>query len=1086
MLRCSSCATENAPGARFCAQCGARLGETCPACGVAVTPDQKFCASCGAALRSTLPSGTELGPQPVAYTPPHLAQRILATRHAIHGEKKQVTVLFCDIVSSTELASALGPEAMHDLLSAFLKVSLAEVHHFEGTVNQFLGDGFMAIFGAPLAYEDHASRAARAALAIRQAVGSRAPADAPIGWDRLQLRMGLNSGQVVVGAIGDDLRMDYTASGDTTHLAARLQALAAPGEILCGEATVRAAKGLLVTEGPNAVTVKGIAQPIATFRLSAVEDQVPLLIRPRTRFVGRGNEITVLRKALERTAAGQGGVIEIEGEAGVGKTRLLAEYAGGLGEDARVVRCHCVAYGRQAPNVPIIELVRGLCGIERGDTESVADAAIARALGPELRGDADLLGALLGHSAAVANTATRDPATARARTTQHILHLVTLAAGAAPLVVMVEDLHWADASSLDFLTTIVAHSGATRCLMLVTFRPGSEPPWQVLLRLERLRLAPLPAADARLLVGSLDQVAVIPAQTLSRVLIRAEGNPFFLEELVRAAVHGSDEIPGDVFDVLGARIDRLDPHDKDLLRIGAVIGREFALDLVEEVAGGAERARSRFERLTRGGFVEPIAGTGRFAFVHALTQEVVYNSMLTPDRKGLHTAVAERLAGRTLTAVQASEEIARHHLQGLIPAAAIPFLETSIARAIRHHALEAANDFFHDALRLLEAEPATPENAARRIGLLLQQFPVFHFTHRHAEYAALIERYVPIVEALGVPALRGPFLAQRGHRLWVAAHYAEAKASLREAVAICAEVGDAASAAYAECMLTWTYANEGNCDAAEAHGLAAVQWLEQCPVPMLQTFTHVGLLLAHAFRGGWRAALAAGERAREAGVLARDDGLASFGGSMWSFAASASGDLALARDLAARALAEAPTDYFRGWASAYLALALARSGQAEQGLPILEPAVTLARASSHISGYLLIALHLAEVRLIAGQVEAARSLAEQLRAEAQDFPYVMGGCEQVLAEIALVTGDTATALGQFQSAQAIFTRIGAADAGFQARFGEGRALAAAGDLPAARAAYVEALAGFERLGTRGAPERVRAAIDALGGRPATG
>ena len=1080
MTKCSKCQHESAPGARFCAECGTRLGLACPRCSAAVSTNQKFCSACGNALNAALTAGGELSNPPSSYTPAHLAQRILASRHALHGEKKQVTVLFCDIVGSTELAATLGAEDMHALLSAFLGTALAEVHRYEGTVNQFLGDGFMAIFGAPLAYEDHASRAARAALAIQRAV-IVAHDDLPLvaGWDSLRLRMGLNSGQVVVGAIGDDLRMDYTASGDTTHLAARLEALAAPGEIICGEATLAAAKGVLVVDTLGTVLVKGIAQPVPHYRLRAIDDHSSWIRRNRSRFVGREHEIHILRTVFERVRNGQGGVVEIEGEPGVGKSRLIAEYSSGLDSATRVVRSHCVAYGRQAPNVPIIELVRGLCGIDGGDAEPAAKAAIVRALGGADSEEADLLGALLGQREAKAKTASLDPATARGRTTQAMVRLLARAGAAAPVVLMVEDLHWADASSLDFLAALADQCSSARCLMIVTFRPGSEPPWSAQLRLERLHLAPLSLADARALIRTLEGVSDLVERALVGVLTRAEGNPFFLEELVRAAAQGSDKVPGDVFDVLDARIDRLEPDVKDWLRIGAVIGREFSLDLVEEVAGFADRARPHIETLVTRGFVEPAAGSRRFMFVHALTQEVAYNGMLTEDRRRLHTAVAERMAARISVNDQDSESIARHHLQGLDPVAALPYLDTAIERAIRHHALEAAHEFFEDALRLLEAESATPENAARRIGLLLRQFPVFHFTHRHKEYAALIERYLPIVDALGMPVLRGPFLAQRGHRLWVASRYPEAIASLSEAASICAEVGDAASAAHAECMLAWTCGNSGDCDAALTHGQASLRWLEQCPVPLLQTFTYVALLLAHAYRGRWREALDAGERAREAGVAAKDDGLASFGGGFWSFAALASGDPVRAIALAERAVAEAPTDYFRGWAAAFMAAVMVRTGKVEQGLLILEQAVALAQASSHVSGFLLIAALLAEARLMAGKSEQARILLEQLRGEAEAYPYVSGLCVQLLAEISLADGESTAALEGFRAASAVFARIDAQDALCQTRFGEGRALAAIGDVRAARVAYTAALTGFELLGTLDAPDKVRAALQAL-------
>lgn len=296
-MRCPACQHENGPNANFCEECGTRLARACSACDTELNLAARTCPECGAPV-AEVSRTTELQTRRIAdYTPKYLAEKILQSKTALRGEHKQVTVLFCDVVASTPLASALGAESMHVLLSDFFAVALTEVHRFEGTVKQFLGDGFMAIFGAPLAYEDHAGRAGLAALAIRDAVARARSERALPGWSDVQVRMGLNSGQVVVGAIGDDLRMDYTASGETTHIAARLQGIADPGEILCGEATVTAGRNALHVERMTPVTVKGVHHPLAHYRLvSALEhtERVPqrwtvLGVRNRRRSEGRSH-----------------------------------------------------------------------------------------------------------------------------------------------------------------------------------------------------------------------------------------------------------------------------------------------------------------------------------------------------------------------------------------------------------------------------------------------------------------------------------------------------------------------------------------------------------------------------------------------------------------------------------------------------------------------------------------------------------------------------------------------------------------------------------------------------------------------------
>ena len=682
---------------------------------------------------------------------------------------------------------------------------------------------------------------------------------------------------------------------------------------------------------------------------------------------------------------------------------------------------------------------------------------------------------------AIERTSNVDPATALGRTTQAVLQLVAQASATGTLALIVEDLHWADASSIDYLSALAASIEGTRCLLIVTFRPGSDPPWGAQSRIKRLLLEPLGSQDAKQLVDTLEGIALLSEHQLTQVLARGEGNPFFLQELVRAVAHGSDEdVPGDVFDVLGARIDRLDPDDKDLLRIASVIGREFMLDLVEEIAQPQSHSRPRFDRMVALGFVAP-SGPHRFAFIHALTQEVAYNGMLTQDRKRLHTAAAQRLSAKAGSAEDGCEEIARHHLQGTDPASAVPFLETSIGKAMRVHAMEEANAFFVDALRLLEAEEATPDNVVRRVTLILQEFPVFHFTDRHDEYAALIERYAPVVDAFGEPASRGPFLAQRGHRLWISAQYDEALRALEEGAKLCATADDHANAAHAECMASWTHNWRGDFELAEHHGREALRHLEMCPVPLLQTYSNVTLLLADIFRGHWDSARAHGERAREAGAAAGDDGMMSFGGAFWSSAVLGNGEAEEAISIAERAMAEAPTDYFRGWAAAYMAAAMCRAGRVEEALPILEQATEFARVSHHISGYLIIALFLVEARLLSGATDSARQLAESLLAQAREVgvPIVEASSKLLLGEVDMAEGDTATALERFCGAVAQCELIDARDTWCHARFGEGRALAARGETDAARAAMEAALDEYERLGTHGAPARVRQAIEAI-------
>ncbi len=1009
MPNCPSCAHDNPPTARFCVQCGQKLARQCPKCASPTNTGQRFCGECGTSLIESSPiaPGAELAPSPVNYTPPHLAQRILDNRHALRGERKKVTVLFCDVVESTALATRLGAEGMHALLSDFFTLALAEVHRFEGTVNQFLGDGFMAIFGAPLAYEDHAARAGLAAFAIRDAV-MRARLNPPrTGWEAVQVRLGLNSGHVVVGTIGDDLRMDYTAAGDTTHIAARLQNVAAPDQILCSQATVDAAHGSLEVEALASVSLKGVSGPVTPLKLLAARERTTRMAQTRTEFVGRETELTDLLSFASRATAGHGAVIEIEGEPGAGKSRLMMEFAARAPEIYAPIFGQCITYGNQRPNVPIIELASGLIRRAQRTVTTLTDD------------QRDYLHALIGEPTALERLKTMDPATLRGRTQQALAQLLR---ANGPTVLIVEDLHWADPSSLDYLRALSGALTETSTLLIVTFRPGSEPPWSPSSRLARVRLKPLSATACSLLLTQF--APTLTAAQQADVLTRAEGNPFFLEELIRASLVG-EPLPGDVFDVLGARIDRLAPSDKRQLRIASTIGREFSLDLLEEVSEQAS-ARLRIEALINLGFVESL-NARRYRFVHALTQEVAYQGMLSDERKTLHTALATRLAAKALEPEQDCEDIARHYLSGLTPALALPYLEAATAKAIRVHTLEAAHMFVTEAVKLFDAEPMAPERLSRCVVYLLQAFPVFHFLHKHREYEALLKRYAPQVEALGVPALLGPFLSQLGHRAAVAGRFAEAESLLMKGLALCDEANDPVNAAHASFMLGWVHSNGGQCTLSEEFGQRALRYLEHAPIPIFLMFANVGLMLSAVFRGHWTDAVAYAQRARDVGIDNHDDGIAAFGGAFLAWVLYEKGDHEAAAKEGGRAAAIAPTDYFKGWAVTFWAAPAISLNQSGDWLAILDQAVSYSEQAGHYMGYALISLVRGEALVKLGQYSQAQIDMGALHRLAQSipYPYVAAGTLQVQAECAAHVGESDRARDLFELAAQEFLAIDA-------------------------------------------------------------
>ena len=378
-MTCSSCGQDNPEGMKFCGECGSALSPECSQCGFRNPPTFKFCGECGAALvgMTAKASPAPDPPAPRSYTPKHLAQKILNVRSALEGERKQVTVLFADVKGSMELSERLDDEAWHGILDRFFEILNEGVHRFEGTVNQYTGDGIMALFGAPLAHEDHPQRACYAALDLSDRLSQYADDLRRTRGLNFSTRIGINSGEVVVGKIGDDLRMDYTALGHTVGLAQRMEQLCEPGRVYLTDDTARAARGFFELRDMGVFSVKGSAAPVRIHRLEGVSGARTRLDVARerglTRFVGRSDEMGVLEAALARVRSGHGQVVGVVGEAGVGKSRLCFEFVESCrSRDIPVYEAHCPAHGKNVPFLPILELFRNYFGI--GDNTAAVEA----------------------------------------------------------------------------------------------------------------------------------------------------------------------------------------------------------------------------------------------------------------------------------------------------------------------------------------------------------------------------------------------------------------------------------------------------------------------------------------------------------------------------------------------------------------------------------------------------------------------------------------------------------------------------------------------------------------------------------------
>src|SRR6058998_3952857 len=465
-MQCARCRAENREGRRFCGECGLSLAATCPFCGFANEGTEKFCGGCGRALTAAHEEPQFLSPQ--AYMPQYLAEKILGSRSALEGERKQVTVLFADLKGSMELLADRDPEEARKLLDPVLERMMEAVHRYEGTVNQVMGDGILALFGAPLAHEDHGVRACYAALRMQESVKKYAEQVRRSHAAVVKIRVGLNSGEVVVRAIGSDLHMDYTAVGQTTHLAARMEQLADPGAIVITPDTLALAEGYVEVKSLGPVPVKGLADAVEVYEVTGAGPARTRLQavarRGLTRFVGRDAELEQLRRAQELAANGHGQVVAVVGEAGVGKSRLVYEFTHSRHlQNWLVLESASVFYGKATSYLPVIDLLKGYFKIQdRDDLREIREKVTGKllALDEALKPTLPALLALLDVPVEDAAWGTLDPAQRRQRTLDAVKQLLLREAREHPLLLIFEDLHWIDSETQALLDGVVESLGS--------------------------------------------------------------------------------------------------------------------------------------------------------------------------------------------------------------------------------------------------------------------------------------------------------------------------------------------------------------------------------------------------------------------------------------------------------------------------------------------------------------------------------------------------------------------------------------------------------------------------------------------------
>lgn len=794
-MNCPNCQYNNPDGARFCSNCGAPLSLTCSNCGASLQPGARFCHQCGQPVPAVGASPPPTPPSTAIdsagrllqrYIPKELLAKLESARdnRLMQGERRVVTILFCDVQGSSLAASGLDPEEWAEIINGAFEHMISPIYRYEGTVARLQGDGLLAFFGAPVAHEDDPQRGVLAGLDIAQAVGSYGE-QVKNNWNiEFDVRVGLNTGLVVVGEVGSDLRVEYSALGDAINMAAHMEQNAQRGAVLVAEPTYKLVAPLFDFEVIEGIPVKGRQAPVTAYRAlrrKASPGSLRGLAGLKAPLIGRKDQIDVLWTAAEEVQQGRGQILSVIGEAGLGKSRLVTEWRQALafdpGFDLQWLEGHTFSYDAGTPYAPFANLFSSYFELSSAESDSDRfDRVLARleALFPG-RGEqaAPFIASLLGLPLQ-GETADRvkylEAPQLREQIFSHVLSLVERLLDSGPAVLYLDDLHWADTTSIELLQSLLALTDRKPLMIVTAFRPRrQEASWgfhemvgrDYNHRYHALVLNPLDEGQTRELVANILVIDNLSEKVRTKILEKAEGNPFFVEEVIRSLLDrglvirvdgrwkatreiGEIVLPDTLVGVITTRLDRLDDFAKHILQSAAVLGREFPSEVLEDILETPNQLEPSLVKLQQRELVREVSRfpVRAFSFKHVLTQEAAYNSILLSNRRELHRRAAEALIARS---PEDAAAIARHLLEARQSARAVPFLVQAGDRAARAYASEEATGFCRRALELKEAagNPAVVRQAYEGLGHSLA------FTNRIPEALETYREMLSLAESSG-------------------------------------------------------------------------------------------------------------------------------------------------------------------------------------------------------------------------------------------------------------------------------------------------------------------------------------------------
>jgi class 3 adenylate cyclase/tetratricopeptide (TPR) repeat protein len=1115
---CPSCDFLNREKAKYCKECGAKLDLVCPECGNKIDSDTKFCDECGYKFETVVkdkePSQLQLD-KPKSYIPQHLADKILATRSSIQGERKLITVLFADIKGSTSIGENLDPEELRSIIEKSFQISMEEIHRFEGTINQFLGDGFTALFGAPIAHEDHAIRAIHSALAIQSAMSSYSEElkrDLDIDF---KMRIGINTGTVVVGDIGDDLKMEYIASGDTVNLASRMEQIAKPGSIMVAEGTYKIAKEHFKFKPLGALDIKGKKKPVSVYEViePREEQKTRLEISKEhgfTKFIGREREIEVLRDCFTRVREGLGQVVTIIGDAGIGKSRLLYEFRKLLepgGESVLYLEGRCISYGKSISYLPVMDIIKKRFRVDKLDTERTMRKKIEKGISdidPNLEGAIPFLYDILSIETDVPFLKSLDLRDKRKRTLETLKNIILADSNLRPLVVAVENLHWIDGASEEFLTFLIDNIPSSKIMLILTSRPGYMAKWSEKSYHMQIALSRLSDRELGEMIKSILDGERVTGKLIKLVTDKADGIPFFVEEIIKSFTEGGVivrreeedgysygvregiaevDVPDTIQDIIMARIDRLEENLKRTLQHASIIGRVFSYKLLKELMEIGEELQDFLTNLKGSELIyeKSIFPDLEYRFKHSLTQEVAYNSLLVKRRKELHGKTGEIIEDLYGDKLEENYELLAYHY-GRSPRdeKAVDYMILAGDKSAEIYSTEDAISYYGEALKKLDKMPDNKANKEKKVDIFIRQAKVMRLIGRFKEYIKTLEKNLPIVEELGDKDRLAEYYFKMGFYYSVMGHLENAIKYCSNSIELANVTGNERVLGLALPRLGMAYWYKGEPRKGFPFVKKAINIMDKLGDSywLARSFQTLGLF--YWMMGEWDKSIGCMQKLVEISEEVTDVNLMSL--AYWSIALPFldKGELEVGIGYCKKCLDISPAPLFSVFGVGFLGYGYYKKGDLEKGIEHLEKAIQQSKKFGLGHEEALFSVYLADAYLsYSNKDKALERIKSALEICKQSgFRYWEGMAYRVLGEVYDGT-DVNTAENYIKDSIRVLKKVGAKNELAKSYFSLGKLYREKGEKAKAKKYVTQALNIFEKLDTLLEPEKAGMILNEL-------